>query len=198
MSREDKRSQHYIHATNDPRADLASADFNEVCADVNLEYGGTFVRPEIMPFPDQSPHYAGIIEITDLAGACGASGLNLIELKSVSLEFKRDQTLIKELDRALETMGQTRRSIADIARNAGKNHAYAYIAFALASYGAATDVEQSWLAVTDADAAHGSREAYQWIGRNVRRFGQYAPCDVIPDYGDAALSLAINAAISAA
>lgn len=204
--RREKRADHYTHEHSDPRVDLRAADFIETGGDVNLFYGGTFVRPEIVT--SGAPHYADVIEIVDLDSACGASGVNLIELKTVSLEFKRDQSLIHELKRALETCGQTRRDIAEIAKTHGARTAYAHIAALLADYGAC-DTDQSWLAVTDTGAAHydsvryhnghGRDGAYSWIGRG-HYFTQnaYNPSNVIADHGDAALSLAINAAINAA
>lgn len=199
MSREAKRAQHKEQESNDPRADLTAADFFEVCADVNLEYGGTFIRPvSYTTNENRFPDYFDLIEIVDLDSACGASGVNLVELKSVSIDFTRPDER-RNYQSALDCHGMSKRDVADLARSAGKRAAQCMIAYILASYGSNTDTENAWIAITDPSAAHGSREAYQWIKPTQNPYAYTStPTDVIPDHGDAALSLAINAAISAA
>lgn len=193
MTREEKRQAHDIQETNDPRLDLIAADFIEVCADVNLEYGGTFIHPVSYSIADDRwPDYFDVIDITDLDGACGASGITMVELKTVSIDFT-DPTDRRNYLSALDCMGQSKRDVASIAKQSGKRAAQSHIAYILQSYGSNTDTRQTWLAVTDPDAAHTSREAQSWIRRSHQSFET-----VIPDHGKAALSLAINAAISAA
>lgn len=194
--RREKRFAHQQQEANDPRADLKAAGFIEMCADVDLTYGGTFIRPVSYSIADDRwPDYFDVIEITDLDGACGASGITMVELKTVSVNFTDPGDRRNYLS-ALECHGLSKRDIADIAKQQnGKRKAQCEIAYLLQSYGSNTDTRQTWLAVTDPDAAHTSREAQSWIRRS-RQTQSFET--VIPDHGKAALSLAINAAISAA
>lgn len=57
--------------TDKIRKDLESAGFVEVYADVDLEYGGIFIKDE--------KYWFDVIRITDLVSACGADGQIMVE-----------------------------------------------------------------------------------------------------------------------
>jgi hypothetical protein len=64
------------------RKDLENAGFVEVWADVDLAYGGIFIRDE---------RYFDVIRITDLASACGADGQVLVEALTTAFPIDKHQ-----------------------------------------------------------------------------------------------------------
>ena len=66
--------------TDKIRKDLEKAGFVEVMADVNLEYGGVFMRDH---------DWFDVIRITGLDSACGADGQILVEALTTSFDYVR-------------------------------------------------------------------------------------------------------------
>lgn len=73
------------------REELEAARFEELWADVNLEYGGMFIR-EGDKLGDVAEYY-DVITITDLASACGADGQIMVESRNTSYSYARGNAL---------------------------------------------------------------------------------------------------------
>jgi hypothetical protein len=65
---------------------LQEATMWHYSGDVNLEYGGVWVQVDRY---DQRYGYANFVEVTDLDGACGATGMVLVEKGTVNFDLER-------------------------------------------------------------------------------------------------------------
>lgn len=139
------------------RRDLKNAGFVEMWSDMNLTYGGMWVRPEERSH-DQVPNYYDVIEITDLDSACGADGQVLVTSRSTSFDYAHKG----ELKSAVASHGGEE-TIKRVARE-DKAGARLLLAAWLAEYGIADPNgygDGCFVATIDREAHKGAREPWE-------------------------------------
>ena len=114
-------------------------DWN-VSADVNLAYGGFFVKCDYQEF---KWGYLNFVEVTDLDSACGARGMCLIEAGTVNGTDDH-----KRIMDGLRCVGMAPRDLLKLPDNRAR---MAAIAYALRAYGF-TDIDRSEVVQTEEGA----------------------------------------------
>ena len=101
----------------------------EYMGDVNLEYGGLFVK-----LPEDGDDWIEVCEVVDLDSATGADGLVLIERKTVYGIFDKDK-----IESTLQCCGETVKSF----RGMSKTAIMIELAYTFNSYGY-VDQDDGW------------------------------------------------------